>query len=393
MKSKIKKITFYDIIGFFKFIIVVLPAIIYKQWLKYKKKKVWLICEKKDMARDNGYIFYKYMKQHHPEISCFYAIDYSSFDYNKLKEDKNTINWASLKHYFYYLSSEYNISSHKEGNPNQTLFTIIHIYFRLLNNRVFLQHGVLYTDLKMFHKKNTYFKMFCTGAFDEFEFVKKYYGYNNEVKYTGLARFDELYNYKVNKHQILYIPTWRRQLDNNKKFLSSDYFSGLNNILNGEIFERFLEDNDMTLLFYIHTGFNKYNKLYKVKSDRIKVISSTNSDIQELLKNSALMITDYSSISTDFAYMGKPIIYYQYDKNDFIIHEGNSNTYFSYEHNGFGPVVSNVDDLILHLKKYVDNDFKIENIYIDRIHNFFKLHDKNNCERIFNEIEGIKNEK
>ena len=393
MKNKIKKITFYDVIGLLKFLIVILPALIYKKWLKFKKKSVWLICEKKDMARDNGFAFYKYMRIYHPDVTCFYAIDFKSFDYSKFNGDNNIINWSSLKHYFYYLISEFNISSHKEGNPNQTLFTLIHLHLKLLNNRVFLQHGVLYTDLEMFHKKNTYFKMFCTGAFDEYKFVKKYYGYDNEVKYTGLARFDDLHNFEINKHQILYIPTWRRQLDNTQKFLSSNYYYGINSLLNGKKLIEFLERNDLVLLFYVHTGFAKYKNLYKSSSDRIKIVSFDNSDIQKILKCSSLMITDFSSVSTDFAYMEKPIIYYQYDKDDFVVHEGNSNTYFSYEKDGFGPVVTNEDDLLQQLKKCYDSGFENEDIYNIRVHNFFKLHDMKNCERIFNEIEEMKHER
>lgn len=393
MKNKFKKITFRDVIGIIKFLVVIIPAIIYKKYLNLKNKRVWLICEKKDMARDNGFVFYKYIKKEHPEILCFYAIDFDSYDYTKLKKDKNVIKWSSIKHYFYYIVAEFNISSHKEGNPNQTLFTIIHLYLKLLNNRIFLQHGVLYTDLKMFHKNNTYFKMFCTGAYDEFLFVKKYYGYDSEVKYTGLARFDELNNFNINKKQILYIPTWRRQLDNDRKFLKSEYYKGISNTLNNKELEDFLDKNDLSLIFYIHTGNKKFYNLYQTKISRIKIVSSDNSDLQELLKKSALMITDYSSVATDFAYMDKPIIYYQYDKKDFIIHEGNENTYFSYEKNGFGPVVTNCEDLLQQLEKYCSNDFNNDTIYQNRIHNFFRLYDNNNCKRIYDGIEEIRNEK
>ena len=389
MKSKLKKISFDDICGIFKFIIIFLPAILYKLSLKIKHKKTWLICEKRDMARDNGYVFYKYMKANHPEITCFYAIDFKSFDYKKLIGDKNVINWSSFKHYFYYIVSDFNISSHKEGNPNQTLFTIIHLYFHLLNNRVFLQHGVLYTDMEMFHKNNTYFKLFCTGAITEYQFVKEKYGYSDEVVYTGLARFDDLHSFTVNKHQILYMPTWRRQFDDSKKFLESKYYNGINDFLNDEKLEKFLEEKDLELLFYIHTGNNKYKEFYHSNSNRIKFATVDDSDVQELLKSSALMITDYSSVATDFAYMKKPIIYYQYDESDYITHVGNYNTYFSYYDDGFGPVVSTKENLIKELVKCYNDQFNNEKIYIDRVNDFFKLHDKNNCKRIYSEIERL----
>ena len=49
-------------------------------------KKYWIICERGYDARDNGYHFYKYMKENHPEQKVYYIIDKNSADYRKVKE-------------------------------------------------------------------------------------------------------------------------------------------------------------------------------------------------------------------------------------------------------------------------------------------------------------------
>ena len=393
MIKKLKKIERRDIIGIYKFFIVLIPSVFYKLYLKICHKELWLICERENMARDNGYIFYKFLKENHPEIKSYYAIDLNCKDYQKVKKYGNIIGWASLKHYYIYMSATRNISSHKEGNPNHPLFSFLHLYLHLYNNRVFLQHGVLYQNFPMFYKKNTNFKIFITGAKGEYDFIKANFGYKNEVKYTGLARFDNLYNYKKDDKIILLIPTWRRWLNTKDDFVESEYYKKLYSLINSKKLEKLLEKYDKYLYFYPHLSTQKFISCYKTNSGRVKVLSANNTNIQDLLKKGSLLITDFSSIFTDFAYMHKPIIYYQYDENEFYKkHYGNEKSYFNFKKDGFGKVVNTEDELLKQLNLYIKNGYKEEDIYKKRIDNFFILHDRNNCERIYNSIIGDKSE-
>lgn len=43
-----------------------------------KYKNVWLICERGNDARDNGFSFYKYLREKHPEVNAYYLIDDSN---------------------------------------------------------------------------------------------------------------------------------------------------------------------------------------------------------------------------------------------------------------------------------------------------------------------------
>lgn len=392
MLNKIKKVSLRDILGIFKFIIVLIPAFIYKMYLKIVKKELWLICENENIARDNGYVFFEYMKEKHPEIRCFYAIDYKSPDYNKVKDLGSIVNWSSLKHYFLYMSATKNISSHKQGNPNQTLFTILHLYLHLYNNRIFLQHGVLYQNLEMFHKKNCYFKMFICGAKPEYDFILQKYGYDkDEVKYTGLARFDNLHNKTFDKHTILYMPTWRRYLTQKKDLLNSEYFNRIFSFINSDGLEKLLEKYNMNLVFCLHDGLRECRNLFTTKNKNVNILDITKTDIQKLLIDGAILITDFSSIHTDFAYMGKPIIYYQYDMNDFNQkHIGPSykDTYFDFKSDGFGKVVDSEKDVIAELEKIINNNNCVEKKYVKRVNSFFELRDDKNCERIYERIVG-----
>lgn len=394
--ENLKYIKMKDILSAFLFIIILPIALVYKLINKIRNKSLWLICEAEDTARDNGYHLFKYIRENNPEDFCFYVINKKCSDYNKIKKYGNIIQFSSLKHWLYYLAADKNISTQKAGNPNAPLFYVLQVYGILRNKRVFLQHGIIKDDLPYVYYKNTKFRLFICGAKREYEYVKENFGYpKGYVKYTGLARFDNLHNNKVNKKQILIIPTWRNwlgrdlnSLSKHEDFTKTTYFKHWNNLIKNKEFNDLLEKNGMIAYFYPHIHMQKYLKYFNGNSNRIKVVNNDNIDIQDLLKKSALMITDYSSVFMDFAYMRKPILFYQFDKAKFRekhLAEG----YFSYEHDGFGDVIENEDILIRRIKEYIDNSYYIEKKYIERMTNFFELYDTNNCKRIYDSIKEI----
>ena len=59
--------------------------------LNKRNRDIWLIGERKDEAKDNGYHLFKYIRENHPETEIYYAIDRNSQDINKLKKYKNII--------------------------------------------------------------------------------------------------------------------------------------------------------------------------------------------------------------------------------------------------------------------------------------------------------------
>mgnify|MGYP004571109401 CR=1 FL=1 len=394
--SKMKYVKLKHFVGLIPFVIAVIPALFYKKYLKIKNKQVWLISEQHNTARDNGYYFFKYINKKHNEIENYYVIDYDCDDYYKVKQIGKTIKYGSLKHYFYYMSCTYNISSHKESNPNEMLFTILHLYLNLFNNRIFLQHGIIKDNLPMFYEENTKFKLFICGAKPEYEYIKNNYHYkNNEVVYTGLARFDSLCDLNIPKIKIALIPTWRRWLgveinglNKQSNFLNSEYFKFWNSIINNEKLIKLLETKNIELIFYPHVMMQPYINFFETKSSSIKIIKREEKDIQELMKECKLLITDYSSVFFDFAYMNKPIIYYQFDYEEYRkkhMEEG----YFDYKINGFGPVCENENKLLQEITNVINNNFELENQYKKRINEFFERKDQNNCERIFNSILNI----
>lgn len=378
------------IIRYFKYLrelvlyFVLLPAsLIYN-----KNREVYLVSERGTDARDNGYHFFKYLRRQHPEIEAYYVIDKNSPDYDKVARFGKTLQWKSMRHRFIFIGAKYKISTHIMGfSPNIDFYNKMNEVFPLVGKKIFLQHGIIKDDLPQLYEEKTKLDMFVCGAKPEYDFIRSKFHYKNgEVKYTGLARYDALSNYST-ENQILIMPTWRMYFNNqtNEEIEQSVYVKAWNDILSNERLIEKLKERNLTLFFYPHYEMQKHISLFKSSSDHVVIADFASYDVQDLLKKSKLLITDYSSVFFDFAYMMKPCIYYQFDLNEFTEHHYGRG-YFNYEKDGFGRVVSDSETLIEEIIKIINRNYELEERYRGNICRFFQKHDTNNCQRIFEEI-------
>ena len=345
--------------------------------------KHWVVYERGTDARDNGYWFYKYLKESHPEIKVYYIIDRHSADYHKVKED--AVQLGSIKNYWVMATAKKRVSSHYGmGIP----FVGLKVYdiCGLNKNYYFLQHGIIYARIEFCCASNCKVKLFVCGAKPESDFVENTYGHpKGVVEYTGLARFDHLHDIQI-KRQILVMPTWRGRLNERSKFVESEYLKNWQALLSDKALIDRLEKENIQLVFYVHYEFQKYVDCFKSYSDNVIIARFEEYDVQTLLKESALLVTDFSSVFFDFAYMRKPIVYFHFDKDRFFLEERGSGSYFTYEEMGFGSVCQTVEETVSQIISSIDDNFELKNIYAERIKGFFPLYDKNNCERIYRAI-------
>ncbi|EJA8820652.1 CDP-glycerol glycerophosphotransferase family protein, partial [Campylobacter coli] len=110
---------------------------------------------------------------------------------------------------------------------------------------------------------------------------------------------------------------------------------------------------------------------------------------QKLFCNSSLMITDYSSVAFEMAYLNKPVIYYQFDHEEFFSSHTLQKGYFDYEKDGFGPVVEDEESLLKELENLLQNDCNPFGIYKDNIDLTFAFKDGKCCERIYKILRQI----
>ena len=385
IKKAIKRISINDIVAPILFLMLLVPSFLFRLMNIIKKRKLWLVAEE-GQARDNGYYFYKYVREKHPNDYCFYAIKKDSAGLSKVNKLGNIIKWGSISHWLFYMSANLNISSQKNGNPCPSFWYLIHVVFGLYRNRAFLQHGITKDDSKWLYYKNTKFKYFVCGAQREYDYVLEKFGYKKEnLILAGFPRWDNLKNVKVEKKSILIMPTWRSWLKTDMKtnndceaFKRTDYYKNWNSLLNDKQFVDYIEKNDINVYFYPHINMISFLDCFRATSDKIKLVSIKD-DIQEYFNKCDLMITDYSSVAFDFAYLKKPVIYFQFDYARYRkeqLQEG----YYNYRKDGFGPVVDDVGGVCDSINRVLRNGG-------DKMSStFFTSSDQCNSDRLYSQL-------
>lgn len=358
---------------------------------------MWLIGERKGEAKDNGYHLFKYIRENHTDEKLYYIIEENSNDIKKICKYENIIYYDTFKHYVYYCLARKLICAHAGSTvPSSPIFWKLRENGIFNKKLIYIKHGIIKEKIKTHMYKNTKYDVIVCGAKPEYEFVKSELGYPEEnVKYLGLCRFDKLHRFKTKK-QIFMMLTWRQWFDmeecvtdvesDRKRFLTSNYFKALNNFLQDKDFIKVLENEGIELIFHPHHEMQRYREFFKPYSKNIIIANEKEYDVQELLKSSEILITDYSSIAFDFAYMKKPILYYQFDSEEYY-KKHYSKGYFEYEEDGFGKVSENAKDLIKNITELISNG--TNELYIKRAEKFFEINDSNNCKRTYNCIKAL----
>ena len=363
------------------------------------KKSVFLFSEKPDEARDNGFYFFQYVQKQSNDFSdsSFYLIRKHSSDFDKLSKYSNkVVFWNSFKHFYLYFRSSKLISS--QWFPYPISKKIVR-FFPCHHKRLYwLQHGVTkdkMSSLDYSLNKNIAF-ISCASSKEQKIFTEELHYPETIAVATGFCRFDGLVDESsFHRPTILVMPTFRKWLesknvfkpskDEESVFLSSKYFSFYSELLTDPSLISFLKSKGVSLIFYPHYALQPYLHLFKVDSECVVLANKENYDVQALLKQCNLMVTDYSSVAFDFAYMQKPVLYAHFDLDDYRQNHYPEGS-FSYVNDGFGEVSYSLKEIVDLICEYINSSFKMQNIYKERSLSFFDVPKENNCSRVFSEV-------
>lgn len=362
---------------FFRFIYLILYPL-------YRNKKIWMMMDRRDSADDNAVHLYRYCCGFNDGIDKYFTVSNESLDFEQLSSLKNVLPFYSVKQRLLYLFSDKIISSHPdEFILNPFLGKNVQLYSGLINSeKIFLQHGVTKDNISLWLRKyDKNLAMLVTVSEREAQsFLDYEYNYDYDIiKVLGFPRFDNLKN-NSDKKQILIMPTWRRSIDNleNEQVVRSLYFKKLNSLFSNERLIKIAKTHGYNIIIKPHPKIIDMISLFEI-NEYIDV--DVDSKYQDLFNNSSLLITDYSSVTFDFAYIKKPVIYYQY-ADDYHFEE----TFFDYEKMGFGEVISEEDMLIDKIEEYLLNNCKMKDKYKNRVDKFYKFKDRDNCKRVYEAI-------
>lgn len=369
------------------------------------KKKIWLISDRVNMAGDNGEALFLYLSQiKDPDVDLYFVIGDQCPDFERMNQYGKVVVRNSDEYKTLHLLADCIISSHADEYVIDPFYvsSATDIFRDIVFDPkyVFLQHGVIKDDLSgWLNRYNKNITGFITAAKPEYQSILDcdYFYSPKEVWLTGLPRHDRLYNDP--KRYITIMPTWRKYLsqfgsadhetsiacDN---FKNSEFYKFYNALINNERLLSAAEEYNYTVCFMPHP--NLMGSMESFDHDDRVTFFGFDKPYREIFAESDLVMTDYSSSVMDFAYLRKPIVYCQFDREEFfagdhVYVEG----YFDYEADGFGEVTYDLNSIVDIMIDYMKNNCKPKPVYTERADKFFAFNDKNNCERVYKKLKEI----
>ena len=367
----------------------------------FRMRKIWIVSDRCIGAGDNGEAFYGYVR-HKKSVNAYFAINSDSPDYRRLSESGfKLLPIGSKKYKKKFLLADKIISAHFDHGELHPISTPYLNDIIAKKKHVFLQHGITKDDVSHFYsRKKQKIDCFITAARPEYLSIvnnANYFCDDDIVKLTGFPRYDKLRS--ATEKIILIMPTWRNNLvyfgvDSkggkvSDDFLNSYYYKFYHDLLSNKQLHEKAKESGYKIYYFPHFNMTATNDYFDEVKD-VKIIAGNERNYNNMFSIADIMVTDYSSTAFDFAYLRKPIIYCQGDREEFFATHTYTKDYFDYDKDGFGRVTSTVSETIEELTRLIDKDCKIDEEYLKRIDDFFAFNDNKNCERVYKAINGEK---
>lgn len=367
--------------------------------LSRRRKSVILLSDRPAFGDDNAESLFRYIQNSRPELKSdtWLVLNSTAPSYSELKRTNRTVTAGSLKHRILQLNSRIVAASHlatvftyafdgKETRHHRDLFDFSYFW---------LQHGVtinsvsrvanrLYQNIEGIVVATDHEKRFLTDSQHFFQ--------PEQVLATGFPRFDNLKS--VPERKILIMPTWRSWLTGSilpngthmplEGFEESDYFRRFKSLLTNSTLLSALKNNEFVIEFAMHPGMSAYtDRFQSLSSEFVKIMKPGSATYQDMFARGDIIVTDYSSVLFDFAYLEKPIVMYQFDAEEYSgLHYKRG--IFDYETMAPGPVIKEESELVTHLIQSIESGCRMSDSDLDRLQSVFLHKDQNNSERVIN---------
>lgn len=386
--------------------VAIATALARKKETKSMFRNAWILVDRDTQANDNAEHLYRYIYNSRPDINAWFAIRKDSKDWARLSnEGFKLVDFGSLE-YFLLLRNSINLIS------SQVDHYIVNPFERGSRGGypwkfTFLQHGITQNNVSRWLNGKP-IELFVTASQHEFTDLtmenSEYRFTSKEVQLTGFPRFDRLYNLSSQRPKqdlLLLMPTWRRSLlgdqinDGNLRskidaFSNSKYAQAYEQLLGSSELRDYAQEHGLKIGFMPHPNMSPYLKDFTVPN-YVEVYSYEASNVQDLILRSKVCITDYSSVAFDAAYAGTPIVYYQFDQEDFydgthVFRKGN----WDYSKNGLGPVCLSFQEIMQSLKQISDNGFNFASLYSERLQFTFGTRHGESCKNVVQAVEDLR---
>lgn len=265
-------------------------------------KHVWVL----NNYENNGY--YDYYKEF---TNVEFVKTHSTEYFYYLSSAKYLINSVSFPPYFIKKEKQVYVNTW-HGTPLKTLGKDMHGAISQHSN---LQKNFLQTDYILSSNEFTSEKIVYSHDINDI--------YPGKVLENGYPRIDNVFCksqvlestfpiLKSSKKRVLYAPTWRGEVGKVEDIVFQ-IIQSINDIVEN------IDTDNYEFLVKVHPLVYKYIK--EIDFEEVTLIPNW-VDTNELLYYVDILVTDYSSIFFDFLVTNKPIIFYLYDKEEYLDKRG-----------------------------------------------------------------------
>lgn len=360
---------------------------------------IWLVGERTDTAQDNGRAFFRYLRTEHPERRAYYVIRRGAPNREKVLPFGNVIWHGGLRHRLLALHADALVGSHNLDRyllPSDwaTREHRLHLQWRIGSKRVYLKHGVLVSRSLAFELRKQGLDICVVVGPPEAAFIRSITGYTDQVRTTGLPRYDLLVP-QAPKRVVVLMPTWRQYLVPPRNdpgapdtFTGSHYEAFFRELLGHPRLHAALERHDHVLEFYPHYNIDRHYRSLRSPHPRIVVSSFQRREVKDALLDCGLFITDWSSVMFDAAYLGRALIHAPFDEEEF--YRGHyERGWVDVDTIGFGPVARTVDQLLDAIEHYLATGCEREPVYTEHAATVFSHRDQGSSHRVYEDMVAL----
>lgn len=288
------------------------------------------------------------------------------------------------------------VSGAKIYSFNNLFYNIEYITYICLGHGVAYLKDFLYKD---YYSNKIYNKILLPPSDIIISNAKKYGWTDEKIIKIGLPRWDIFSEYEkktllkkeiINEQSIFIMFTWRNLKSN--QTISKYYFKNILDLIYNQQLNQILKKKKISLYFTLHHMIEKYKHIFNINKS-IKYIKQEK--IIECLKNSSLIITDFSSIIFDIMVRKKPFIIFipdSEDKNLFYIYDINYYNVINDLKSGainFENRFFNVKDTVNKIIFYIHNNFNLDD-KLKKFYELFKLLGGNNTKKFILYMQKLK---
>ncbi len=357
-------------------------------WNSEKTKKIVLLYEKNSSKYEESasVVFENLIDAGYKNAYFIVTRDYEFFDRIPEKYLSNIIYKYSFKHYLYFFKSKTFIGTeaiaHAIDLKTFNILALMKVASKNINY-VFLQHGVMYMvslnseSRSMFKRKELKgkYRVVVSSQAEAEHFTTLGRHLKEDIYITGLPKFDRN-THNENADKIVIMPTWRPWEINESRvdFSQTPYFKMLM-----KLYDSVPEQLKEKVIILPHPLIvNELNNLPENVTNKIVL----NARYDDILKDTAVIITDYSSIAYDAFYRGARVIFYWEEKDYCMMQYGPSTVLMLNEENVYGDFAYNDENLGEIIEKNYNNPQTEEQK--EKYAKLVNFHDGKNTERLIN---------